>query len=54
MITATYHNMLSIVNKLFGGLGANNLKKYVVKKGSISLDGISLTVVDVKNNLANL
>ena len=28
MITATYHNMLNIVNKLFGGLGSNNLKKY--------------------------
>jgi len=34
MITATYHNMLNIVNKLFGGLGSNNLKKYdnIVKK----------------------
>ena len=34
MITATYHNMLNIVNKLFGGFGSNNLKKYenVVKK----------------------
>ncbi|MDC0232359.1 preprotein translocase subunit SecA [Pelagibacteraceae bacterium] len=34
MLTATYHNMLNIVNKLFGGLGSNNLKKYenVVKK----------------------
>jgi len=34
MITATYHNMLSIVNKLFGGLGSKNLKKYdkIVKK----------------------
>ena len=28
MITATYHNMLNFVNKLFGGLGSNNLKKY--------------------------
>jgi len=27
------------------------LSKYVVKKGSIALDGISLTVVDIKNNL---
>ena len=27
MITATYHNMLNIVNKLFGGLSSNNLKK---------------------------
>ena len=34
MLTATYHNMLNIVNKLFGGLNSNNLKKYenVVKK----------------------
>ncbi len=34
MITATYHNMLNIVNRLFGGFGANNLKQYqkVVKK----------------------
>ncbi len=34
MITATYHNMLNIVNKLFGGLGSKNLKKYekIVKK----------------------
>ena len=34
MITATYHNMLNIVNKLFGNLGSNNLKKYskIVKK----------------------
>ncbi len=28
MITATYHNMLNIVNKLFGSLGSSNLKKY--------------------------
>ncbi len=28
MLTATYHNMLNIVNKLFGGLSSNNLKKY--------------------------
>ena len=28
------------------------LSKYVVKKGSIALDGISLTVVDIKNTLA--
>jgi len=28
MITATYHNMLNIVNKLFGSLGTSNLKKY--------------------------
>jgi len=31
-----------------------NLKKYVVKKGSIALDGISLTVVDVKNDLGSV
>jgi len=30
------------------------LSKYVVKKGSIAVDGISLTVVDVKNNLASV
>ena len=30
------------------------LSKYVVKKGSIALDGISLTVVDVKKNLASV
>ena len=34
MITATYHNMFNIVNKLFGGLGSKNLKTYdkIVKK----------------------
>jgi len=34
MITATYHNMLNIVNRLFRGLGSNNLKQYekIVKK----------------------
>ena len=34
MITATYHNMLNIVNKLFGGLGSKNLKTYdkIIKK----------------------
>ncbi len=34
MITATYHNMLNIVNKLFGGFGSKNLKTYekIVKK----------------------
>ena len=31
-----------------------NLLKYVVKKGSIALDGISLTVVDIKKNLASV
>ena len=30
------------------------LAKYVVKKGSIAIDGISLTVVDVKKNLASV
>ena len=31
-----------------------NLSKFVVKKGSIAMDGISLTVVDTKNNLASV
>ena len=31
-----------------------NLSKYVVKKGSIAIDGISLTVVEIKNNLASV
>jgi riboflavin synthase len=30
------------------------LTKYVVKKGSIAIDGISLTVVDIKDNLASV
>ncbi|MFB5622392.1 MAG: riboflavin synthase [Nitrosarchaeum sp.] len=30
------------------------LSKYVVKKGSIAVDGISLTVVDVKGSLASV
>ncbi len=30
------------------------LSKYVVKKGSIAIDGISLTVVDTKKNLASV
>ncbi|MFB5608926.1 MAG: riboflavin synthase [Nitrosarchaeum sp.] len=30
------------------------LSKYVVKKGSIAVDGISLTVVDVKDSLASV
>ena len=30
------------------------LSKYVVKKGSIAVDGISLTVVDIKNNLTSV
>jgi len=31
-----------------------NLSKYVVKKGSIAVDGISLTVVEIKNNMASV
>ena len=31
-----------------------SLSKYVVKKGSIAMDGISLTVVDVKKNQASV
>ncbi len=31
-----------------------NLSKYVVKKGSIAIDGISLTVVDLQKNLASV
>ena len=30
------------------------LSKYVVKKGSIAIDGISFTVVDIKNTLASI
>ncbi len=30
------------------------LSKYVVKKGSIAIDGISLTVVEINNNLASV
>jgi riboflavin synthase len=30
------------------------LSKYVVKKGSIAVDGISLTLVDVKKTLASV
>jgi riboflavin synthase len=30
------------------------LSKFIVKKGSIAMDGISLTVVDVKNNLSSI
>ncbi|HUU48913.1 MAG TPA: riboflavin synthase [Nitrosopumilaceae archaeon] len=30
------------------------LSKYIVKKGSIAMDGISLTVVDVKKNIASI
>jgi len=31
-----------------------SLSKFVVKKGSITIDGISLTVVDIKNNNASV
>jgi riboflavin synthase len=31
-----------------------NLAKYIVKKGSIALDGISLTIVDIRKNLASV
>ena len=31
-----------------------NLAKYVVKKGSIAIDGISLTVVDIKKTLVSV
>jgi riboflavin synthase len=31
-----------------------SLSKFIVKKGSIAMDGISLTVVDIKNNLASI
>ena len=31
-----------------------NLAKYVVRKGSIAIDGISLTVVDIKKTLASV
>ncbi len=30
------------------------LTKYIVSKGSIAIDGISLTVADIKNNLASV
>ncbi len=33
---------------------SKNLSKYIVKKGSIAIDGISLTVVDVKKNLVSV
>ncbi len=32
----------------------NKLAKYIVKKGSIAIDGISLTVVEKKKNLASV
>tara|TARA_Y100001970_G_scaffold269704_1_gene362601 strand:+ start:15 stop:2558 length:2544 start_codon:yes stop_codon:yes gene_type:complete len=52
MITATYHNMLNIVNKLFKGLGSNNLKKYenIVKKiNSYEAEIAQLSDSDLKN-----
>ncbi len=52
MLTATYHNMINIVNKLFGGLGSNNLKQYdkIVKKINNFEDEISkLNDEDLKN-----
>ena len=33
---------------------SKNLLKYIVKKGSIAIDGISLTVVDAKKNLVSV
>ena len=33
---------------------SKNLSKYIVKKGSIAIDGISLTVVDAKKNLVSV
>ena len=38
----------------FGLRFQKKLTKYVVKKGSIALDGISLTVVDAKKDLASV
>lgn len=32
----------------------NNLTKYIVKKGSIAIDGISLTVADINNNIVKV
>ena len=52
MITATYHNMLNIVNKLFRGLGSNNLKKYesiVTKINSYEAQISSLSDSELKN-----
>ena len=52
MITATYHNMLNIVNKLFKGLGSNNLKKYenIVKKiNSYETEIAQLSDSDLQN-----
>ena len=52
MLTATYHNMLNIVNKLFGGFSSNNLKKYenVVKKiNNFESEISNLSNDDLKN-----
>ena len=35
-------------------IAAKNVTKYVVKKGSIAIDGISLTVVDIKKTLVSV
>jgi riboflavin synthase len=37
-------------SKIFGISFPNNIKKYIVPKGSIAVDGISLTVTEIKNN----
>ena len=42
MITATYHNMLNFVNKLFGNFGSSNLKKYE----NIVKDNLVTTIVE--------
>ncbi len=31
-----------------------SLEKYIIKKGSITLDGVSLTVTDIKNNIISV
>ena len=52
MITATYHIMLNIVNKLFGSFQTSNLKKYdkIVKKINDYETKISqLSDQDIKN-----
>ena len=50
MITATYHNMLNIVNKFFGGLGSKNLKTYdkIVKEARRKLDVNRMLVEDTR------
>ncbi len=52
MLTATYHNMINIVNKLFGGLSSNNLKKYekiVQKINNYETEISSLSDSELKN-----